>query len=155
MTFLLLTACNPCAHYAQRCAPETTRDSVWSHDTLIVERFHTDTLQPVALPKESIANTVISPDTATAETSLAHATAWLHQNQLHLTLRNKDTAQLLIAQLKELQRRITHQGRQTQTTQHIIEYRTRPLTKYLATTGAIALLYLLFQIVRRTTKLFK
>ena len=147
---LLLSGCDPCRRLSRRCPPEAAvRDSLWRSDTCIIERWHTDTLQTIALPEETVRSSSLPSDTAFAETSFASAFAYLSGNQLRLLLRNKDSAEVLARKIRELQRQVSEKGSFTKETVVETRYRTPAAVSVLAGFGGLCLLLLAVSAVLR------
>lgn len=147
--------CSPCERLYRRCPPiEYVRDSVWIQDTLIRMVLTTDTLVSVRLVKETERVTEQITDTATAHTTYAYAIAFVEKHKIHLALTNKDSAEVLVQRVKELEQRIKETYRQTDKQEVRNVYRTRGIVTFFAWSGGVLWAFMILLIVYKLLKHF-
>lgn len=151
---LVAVGCSPCERLARRCPPiEYMKDSIVVHDTLIRETTIRDTVLEVRLIKEYVYVQASINDTARAETSYAYGMAWLDGARVILSMRNKDSAEVLTQRIITLERQLRETSRKKETIKVQTVYKTRWIVKVAAWFGLIAavglLLIIAIRIIRR------
>ncbi|MCM1169975.1 MAG: hypothetical protein NC324_08590, partial [Bacteroides sp.] len=142
-----LSGCSPCERLSRRCPPiEYVRDSIHIHDTLIREVRITDTLMLVELVQETVRESVPIEDTAKAETDYARAEAYVDGSNIHLTLSNKDSAEVLVQRIETLERQLREAYREFENKKVQTVYKTRGIVKAGAWIGLASVILLLLRI---------
>lgn len=151
---MLCVGCDPCARLARRCPPAATvQDSVWIHDSVLVERWTVDTVVRVKLERETVKDVVGIADTAFAETAYACAVSFVMGKSVVLRLWNKDSADMLAQRLHVLESRLKEAYNWRSETKVVTKYRTRGIVKAAAWFGLAALVALLVFIVMKIKKM--
>lgn len=151
---LFFWGCSPCERLARRCPPvEYVRDSIVVYDTFTRETTITDTLLYVRLMPEYVYVQTSVTDTASGETSYATGKAWVDGTRVMLTMRNKDSAEVLVQRIKTLERQLHEVQKLKEKTVVKTEYRTRGIVKVGAWIGLAAVvltvLYIILWILKK------
>lgn len=147
VVFLLLTmGCSPCERLARRCPPVQAERTVVS-DTTILEVTVDHVLQTVALPPERVLVETPVADTARASTAFAEAESYVLDGRIVLGLRNRDSAEVLAARVRELERRLSTSV--TDRTEVVTVYRTRTAVWVFFGIGVLTVLAAVVSVVRR------
>lgn len=139
---LFVAGCSPCERLARLCPPQASKsEKEYIHDTLIREVHITDTLMLVKLVQETVRESVPIEDTARAETEYAEAEAYVNGGNIHLTLSNKDSAEVLVKRIETLERELHKAYKELQENSVQIVYQTRGIVKVFMWIGIIAVAY--------------
>lgn len=145
---LFFWGCSPCERLSRRCPPvEYMHDSIVVYDTLIRETIITDTVLDVRLTPEYVYVQTPITDTARGETAYTAGKAWVDGKQVMLTMRNKDSAEVLVQRIKTLERQVRESYREKETGKVQTVYRTRGIVKVGAWIGLVAVIIALLRIV--------
>lgn len=148
--------CSPCARLARLCPPAasetlTVHDSIHVTDTVYIR----DTLREVRLLPGTATAVVPAADTARVETLYATATAWLCGGVINLNITNKESALALVTETERLRALVRFYSQRAEKVEVKRERYVPVVVKWLAGTGAAALLGFLILAIWRLARLFR
>lgn len=153
---MFLAGCSPCERLSRLCPPAesetlTVHDSIHVTDTVYIR----DTLREVRLVPGEATAVVPAADTARVETLYATATAWLCGGAINLNITNKESALALVTETERLRALVRFYSQRAEKTEVKRETYVPVAVKWLAGTGAAALLGFLILAIWRLARLFR